>query len=112
MSEFTAVPDKVLDEKLNYKTLVSNFENGVEQRRNKWSIPLREFVLTFENRTQDEMETVRDFFIAKLGSYTSFTWTNINDDVEYTVRFKEDSFGFKRKAYEIYDFDLALIEVK
>jgi phage-related protein len=68
--------------------------------------------LRFQHRTKTEMESVRDFFMGKYGALTSFTWTNPNDSVEYTVRFVEDSFKFVLKAYQVYDFEFDFIEVK
>lgn len=112
MSDFSTNPDTLLEENPKFKTLVSEFENGFEQRRAKWSSDLRTFKLVFTNRTDSEMETVRDFYLSKLGSYSSFTWTNPNDSVEYTVRFKEDSFNFIKKAYLVYDFSFEFVEVR
>ena len=112
MADFTTIPDFVFEELPRFKTLISTFENGYEQRRNKWSSDIREFHLVFKNRTDTEFETVRDFIIAKLGSYTSFTFENPNDTTEYTVRFKEDSLTFVRHSGEIYDFEFDLVEVR
>lgn len=112
MSDFNYNPDFVVDETVQYKTLISEFENGVEQRRRKWANPLRKWTLRFQQRTKTEMENIRDFFMGKYGALTSFTWTNPNDSVEYTVRFVEDSFKFSLKAYQIYDFEFDFIEVK
>lgn len=111
MSDFAYSPDFTLTEQVHFKTLVSQFENFTEQRRNVVANPRRLFTLRFKNRTKTEMENVRDFFISKKGEYSSFTWTNPNDETEYTVRFDEDSFQFDNKAYEVYDFEIKFIEV-
>jgi len=112
MSDFNYSADRVVEEEITYKTLITEFENGYEQRRKKWDSPLRQFKLQFKTRTQSELEDIRDFFTGKYGAYTSFTWTNPNDSEEYTVRFKEDSFGFRRVAYQIYDCEVIFIEVR
>ena len=112
MSDFTYLPDFLIDEALEYKTIVSEFENGAEQRRRKWANPQRKWTLRFNNRTHTEMTEVSDFFKSKFGAFMAFTWTNPNDSVEYTVRFVEDSFQFSRKAYGVYDFEFEFIEVK
>jgi phage-related protein len=112
MSDLSAAPDYVYDEEIQFKTLVTEFENGSEQRRAKWSSPLRKFTLSYRNKLTAEMETMRTLFLAKLGKSTAFTWTNPNDSVEYTVRFVEDSFKFSNKAYGVYDYDISLIQVK
>lgn len=111
MSDFTYSVDSVIEEDIGYATRVSSFENGVEQRRSVRSSSIRKFSLNFQNRTQAEMEQIRDFFIAKLGQLTSFTWTNPNDSVEYTVRFSEDSFKHTRDAYDIYNFQCQFVQV-
>jgi len=112
MSEFSYNCDFPVEETVMQKTVVSEFENGFEQRRQKWANPLRSFNLVFSCRTKTEMENVRNFFTTKKGALTSFTWTNPNDSVEYTVRFKEDSFKYQQISYRIYDFELELIQVK
>jgi len=112
MSDFTLSPDYVFDEKIQYKTIVSQFENGAEQRRAKWASGQRSWTLQFNNRTAADFDTVIDFVTAKKGAYSSFTWTNPNDATEYTVRFEEDSVSFSNKAYGVYDFNFRLTEVK
>ncbi len=112
MSDYTFTPDFVLEEEIEYKTLTTEFESGVEQRRKKWSSSRRSWRLQYRNRTKTEMENVKNFFINKSGSYSSFTWENPNDSTEYTVRFIDDDFNFILKAYQIYDFEVRLIEVK
>ncbi len=112
MSEFSLQPDFVLTESIRFNTLVSQFENGSEQRRQKWTTPLRSFTLKFTNRLGSEMQTVKDLFIAKFGKASSFTWTNPNDSVEYTVRFEDDSLQYDLKAFNVYDFEVKLVEVR
>ena len=67
MADFTMRPDFVITEAPTHKTLISEFENGVEQRRSKWNSPLRKWTLDFRAKTQAEFETVRDFFNTKKG---------------------------------------------
>jgi phage-related protein len=112
MSDFNYTPDFTVDETVQYKTLVSEFENGAEQRRRKWANPLRKWTLRFRHRHLSEMNDIRNFFMDKCGAFEVFTWTNPNDSTEYNVRFVEDSFRFTLKAYRIYDFELDFVEVK
>ena len=112
MSDFNFKPDFVIEETVEYKTLISEFESGVEQRRRKWENPIRKWTLRFRTRTLSEMNAVKDFFISRYGAFGSFTWTNPNDSVEYSVRFVDDSFKFDMKSYQLYDFELNLREVK
>jgi len=105
-------PDYVFEEEIKYNTAISRFENGSEQRRSLWAAPAHKFKLTFNNRTESEKDDVLELYNEMLGAYGTFLWTNPNDSVQYTVRFDEDSFALKNKAYGIYDFSVNLIQVK
>lgn len=111
-SDFTLMPDFVFDETPSFQTIVSQFESGHEQRRAKWATPLRKWHLEYKNRSVDDKDTMMNFFLSKLGKATAFTWTNPNDDVEYSVRFDSDDFKISRKAFGIYDFSVELVQVK
>lgn len=110
--DLTLQPDFVFEEEKSYNTLVSSFENGVEQRRSMWSTPRSKFKLEFNNRTEAEKDVLVALFDAKLGAYDTLLWTNPNDSVQYTVRFETDSLGIKKKAFEIYDISFNFIQVK
>lgn len=110
--DLTVSPDYVFEEEPKFSTAVSKFENGTEQRRALWSTPLRTFKLQYRNRSSADYSAVLSLLTTKLGQYTSFLWTNPNDSVQYTVRFSEDSIGFKNKAFGIYDFEFSLVQVK
>ena len=112
MSDFTFVPDFVLDETVSFKTIVSEFENGTEQRRRKWANPLRKWSLKFHNKTQSELNAIKSFFTSKYGASNQFTWTNPNDAVEYVVRFSEDNFKYALKSFGVYDVEFDLTEVR
>ena len=80
-----------ITEKINYRTIVSPFESGAEQTRAKWSAVLREWTLLFR-KTAAIGNQLRDFYIARKGSAEAFYWTSPIDNVQYTVRFKDDVF--------------------
>ncbi|MFA4905039.1 MAG: DUF2460 domain-containing protein [Candidatus Margulisiibacteriota bacterium] len=112
MSDFNWLPDFVFEETLEYKTMISEFENGSEQRRRKWSNPNKKWQLRFTNKTKQEMEAIRDFFKSRYGAFLPFVWDNPNDGLAYTVRFDNDSFKFQLKAFEVYDFEFEFTEVR
>lgn len=112
MANLTLSPDYVYEEKVNFKTLVTEFESGYEQRRAKWATPLRRFKLLYKARTSTDFGTIKSLFIEKLGAYDTFTWTNPNDSTTYTCRFVEDSLAFEEQAYDIYNFEFEIIEVR
>jgi phage-related protein len=111
MSEFTEIPDRALEESIEYDTMVTGFENGVEQRRLRSANGRRIFKLTFRNRTDSEIDSIRTFWTGKYGSLTSFTWTNPNDATEYTVRFMENTFKITRTGYDSFDCQLGLMQI-
>lgn len=112
MSDFTYTPDYSFQETPQFRTLVSEFETGWEQRRAMWADALRQWKLVFKTRTLTETNAIIAFFEAKLGAYDQFTWTNPNDSTEYTVRFVEDSLQVDRISYNIFDLSLMFKEVK
>lgn len=112
METFPLTPDFPVTEAQKYNTLVSTYDNGVEQRRSKWATPLREFTLTFKNRELADYTALVAFYQSMLGSATVFTFTNPNDTTGYNVRFKEDSLKLSLTSYQRYTFEIVLIEVK
>ena len=111
MSDFNFRPDYTVEETVSFKTLVSEFENGAEQRRRKWDTPQRKWSLKFYSRRTAETNEIKSFFLSKSGAFLSFTWTNPNDSLEYRVRFSEDSFKHILKDYQIYDIECEFLEV-
>lgn len=111
MSDFTYIPDFPVAEEITYDVLVSKFENGTEQRRAQHASGQRKFTLNFNFRTQTEINNIVAFFSSKLGPLTSFTWTNPNNSVEYTVRFLEGSLRSERIAPGIYNASCQFIQV-
>jgi phage-related protein len=112
MSDFTISPDNAIELRSKYKTAVSEFENGAEQRRSLYENPVRSWRIKFENRTKTTYDTVKSFFETKRGRYASFTWTNPADNTEYTVRFAEDEIALIRRFANIYSFEFTFIEVR
>ncbi|MBI5872995.1 MAG: DUF2460 domain-containing protein [Candidatus Omnitrophica bacterium] len=105
-------PDFTFSTTPEFKTLITKFENGIEQRRPKWTGQLKSFKLVYENRPTLDLSTIQTLFTNKLGSYSAFTWTNPETSATHTVRFKNDSLTYVLKAPGIYDFEFELVEVK
>lgn len=111
MSDFAWTPTFPLEERVIDKTIKSQFESGHTQTRRKWSAVLRAWTLRFNNVVAATEVAVKAFYATK-GAHTSFTWTNPNDSVEYTVRFVEDSLVSVMVGYQLYDIELQLEEVR
>jgi uncharacterized protein (TIGR02217 family) len=109
-SDLVLAPDFVFETTPQFKSLISEAENGVEQRRPKWSQSRTSWRLQYKNRSATDLSTITTLFNTKKGASASFSWDN-PDSGTYTVRFKEDSFTYSMKAYGIYDFEFELIQV-
>lgn len=112
MATLSLNPDFVYEEEIRFRTLITEMENGVEQRRAKYSAPLRAFRLVYNNRDSSDYGVLKAFYIARLGPFESFTWNNLLDSTNYTVRFEEDSMLVKETSYDFYDITFRLIEVR
>jgi len=98
-------------EEIKYNVLVSIYENWAEQRRLKSSSSRRMFTINFFPKTLAETAIIKAFFVARQGSYDTFTFTNPVDSVLYTVRFLESSLKIERIGYGTMKMQVILIEV-
>jgi phage-related protein len=109
MADFTWTPDAAYKKEVDIPCLVSQFENGVEQRR-----VLRgkryAWELTFTNRSQAEADAILAFFESKDGMATSFTFRPPDEAVDYTVRFLDPKLARMPKSFNVYDVTLTLIQ--
>lgn len=100
---------------IRYKTLITEFESGKEQRRSKGQ-PRRIFRLQFEEvtMTSSGAQDIWDFYVARKGRYESFLWDYEKADgttEEVEVRFDIDTFERDTFMTILYEFGLPLIEV-
>jgi phage-related protein len=109
--DFTLTPDYPVVRNIEYKTLVTTFESGFEQRRAKRANPIRKWTLEFTNRTITEFETVQTLFATVKGQATSFLWTDPDDSVQYTVRFGTDAIERTKESYGLINFRVELVQV-
>lgn len=110
-NDLVLAPDYVFDETPQYKTLISEFENGAEQRRAKRSGVTTEYRLIFKNRNSTDLGTITTLFSTKKGALTAFTWTHPISGSTLTVRFKDDSLTYSCPSYGLYNFEFTLITV-
>jgi hypothetical protein len=60
---------------IRFKTLVSSFdEEGEENRKQKWLYPKRDVTLKYQSLSKDDAEVIWEFYLARKGSYNSFSW--------------------------------------
>lgn len=108
---FSFIPDNSIPQNIEFNTLVSEFENGAEQRRTKRDSPKREWTLAFTLRPKTEMESFKNFFEARKGKLESFYWTNPDDNVKRLVRFKDDILEIEKLHYDLYNYSVQFMEV-
>ena len=99
------------DEEIIFNTLVSTYENWVEQRRLKSSQGRRIWKLNFYPITLAESIDIYDFFSARHGNYEQFKFTNPLDSIKYDVRFVEGSLKRSRMHYSTFKVELQLLEI-
>jgi hypothetical protein len=90
---------------MTYKTLVSVAENGVEQRRAKWSQGKRTFTLVFNVLKAADMATLWNFYVSQMGQYGGFAFVDPDDQSptygqSFNVRFTDDTLNYE--AFEHY----------
>ena len=91
MAIFTWTPEFTVTEgEIGFKTLISKGESGRERRRSKASTARRTFKLAFKILTNTEIDAILAFYIARKGSYESFTWTHPRTAEVVNVRFLKD----------------------
>lgn len=91
---------------------ITEFENGVEQRRDFWGGKKKKrFTVNFKVNSLSEIKEIEDFFESQQGPLATFSFTNPLDSIEYTVRFEENSFEVERQHFGVYNAKVRLLEV-
>lgn len=67
-----------------YKTLVSGFDSGAEQRRQKWTTPRYHFYLDFAAESYATIVEIMVFFNARAGGYGTFNFPNYGQRIKGT----------------------------
>lgn len=105
-----------------YRTLITEFEGGREQRRLKTILP-RRWMLEFskQNMTTEEVKEIREFFESHEGRYKLFIWDYKTDEYNehgvqivesnIIVRFDTDEFRRIEDSETVYRFNLPIVEV-
>jgi len=79
------VPQNVATFGSEWRTLVSKFESGKEQRRKKRSRKKHSFILSFDRGISDTVvDEIRVFFDSKYGQYTQFYFPNFMQSMKGT----------------------------
>lgn len=103
METFSIMPAYQWQATIGRRVLISNFESGIEQRRDKGPMP-REWVLGFAGK--EKISQLTDFYNARKGPVETFLWVPPEAETPVTVRFKDDSvqsahYGLQHATVEI-----------
>jgi len=76
---FPEIKLNVITQNIEFRTLVSEFDDGTEQRRKKWSTQRRLFTLGHSIMPKADIETLWDFYRAREGRFDNFQYRNPQD---------------------------------
>lgn len=87
MNNFPSIsaPNFPSDEDYIHKTIVTNFENGIEFARRTSTIGKHKFTLVWNNIKETEFQTLKNFFISQ--KTEPFNWTHPVSGTVHKVRF-------------------------
>ena len=85
-----------------YRTLVTPYESGKEQRRSKWTKPRHRFKWGANARNEDQADYIYNFFNKRQGMYDSFYW-ECNDESP-TSQSGDESIGTGDGADKTFNF--------
>ncbi len=91
MSDF-ALARESCEEVVDFDVIISEFENGAEERRLKNTSPVIGFKIKSPVLTYTQLQAYRNMILTKYGALTAFTFTSPFDQTEYNVRFVPGSF--------------------
>ena len=67
-------PEYIYEEEFGFRTLISQFENGAEQRRSKWGQGRKIFSLKYNVKKREEIDRLWNFYHLCKGAYKSFNF--------------------------------------
>lgn len=95
-----------------HKVLISESEDGYEQRRYIWPKRKRQYQLAYQYLTQTEMQTLVDFYNnTASGTYNSFNFTDPVHSETVVCRFADDQLSYECPFYKKYNMTINLVEV-
>ena len=123
MSTYPASPkpqfvNRGYNELVKFNTEITSYASGKEQRKRRWAngVYKNPFVLNYDTLNKTNCDILWDFFIARSGSYESFTYVDEINSSSFTVRFANDTLRRTIFSYSgsnpIFEIDpIVLVEV-
>lgn len=104
-------PQFPVDETTNRLSLVSNLQdNKYEQRRARHESNIKSYTLNFELITQEEKETLVNFFLYRKGRLDNYNiqYPTMFDNANTVVRFSEDTLEVRLDSHRIWSASIGL----
>lgn len=105
------IPSQTFSETVTFRTIISPFETGREQRRGKGTREKYSFKLVYDKRERTEIDVLWDFYIDQQGSLGAFNFQHPITGINYICRFVQDSMSREIFEYNIENTGLELVEV-
>lgn len=78
-----------------FNTFISEFGSGVRQRNSKWTSPRYTFTIKYRTpMRKEDITAIKDFFIARKGSFESFLIYVPPLGTTHTVMFQKDAYQY------------------
>lgn len=103
-------PLKTSRRSLEFKTLVTSQDFGVEQRRHIWGEKYS-FNLSYDVLTKADATILWNFYVARAGALEAFNYTDLISKNVYKVRFIDDSLSMQEFQHRLYRTGINLIQV-
>ena len=101
-------PEFPLDVDVYKPQVRTQFEDGVVQSRARATKARDIFRLVYRSLPEADKVLLKTHFEANVGG--TFSWTNPQDSVTYTVRYKDDKLPLRTIAYKLWHADFILEE--
>lgn len=88
-------PDRITEVSPEFRTIITVFESGREQRACMQSKPKHTFKCLYHLLSADDINSMVLFHEQCLGSFRAFRFRNHHTNTRYSVRFKDDKLDFE-----------------
>ena len=102
------IPDFVFKQAHQFDTLITDMPLGPEERRGRRAYSLSTYTLNFSAISKGMASSINDFFIDSKGPFRPFDWVNPLNEVNYSVRFLDDSLNLEEVGENLINMEVRL----